>query len=127
MRVSPMLALHIAGGTLALLSGFPAIFLRKGSPAHRVAGNIFVVSMIVLGGLSGTQRLIRHLSRMCFALFVAAGSVFLARAHLFPAFIRKSGTLFILSFLPLLLMVFWRLRVRSPKMHPGKPVPRRME
>jgi hypothetical protein len=49
---------------------------------------------------------------MCFALFIAASSIFLARQHLFPAFMRKTGALFLLSFLPLALMVFWLVRVR---------------
>ncbi|PYP88464.1 MAG: hypothetical protein DMG65_15275 [Candidatus Angelobacter sp. Gp1-AA117] len=229
MQFSPMLALHIAGGTLGLLSGFAAAFLRKGSNRHRITGNVFVVSMLMLGGtggylgfmkhqivnpcmgiltaylvitawwtarrrdgrvgsfdkaalmvplalsaflfsygfgfmhsptsaksgdvrsaffifgflslffaigdlrmlvrgsITGTQRLARHLSRMCLSLFVAAGSVFIARAHLFPVFMRKSGMLFALSFLPLLLIIFWRVRLRSRKRYQENPVPRRTE
>lgn len=217
MQFSPMLSLHIAGGSLGLFSGFAAAFLRKGSNRHRVTGNIFVISMLVLavtgaylgfmkheilngcmgtltlylvitawrtaryrdgqvhtfdfaallaplaigatlfssgvrvkdgssaaffifgsvallfaigdirmllrGSIDGTQRLVRHLSRMCFALFVAAGSVFLTRAHLFPAFMRKSGILFVLSFLPLLLIIFWRFRLRSVKRDPQSSSP----
>jgi hypothetical protein len=49
---------------------------------------------------------------MCFALFVAAASIFLARQHLFPAFMRKSGALVFLSVLPLLLLIFWMSRIR---------------
>ena len=221
MQFSPVLALHIAGGTVGLLSGFAAAFLRKGSNRHRIAGNVFVLSMMVLGGtgaylgfmkheilngcmgtltsylvitawrtaryrdghirlfdfaallvplaigatllnsgvrakdggsialfifgsvallfaigdirmllrrsITGTQRLVRHLSRMCFALFVAAGSVFLARAHLFPVFMRKSGMLLVLSFLPLVLIIFWRFRLRSKNRHPENPIPYRTE
>jgi hypothetical protein len=68
--------------------------------------------MLVRRGVSGTQRLARHLWRMCFALFVAAGSIFLARQQLFPALMRKTGMLLLLSFLPLILMIFWLIRVR---------------
>lgn len=221
MQFSPMLALHIAGGSLGVLSGFAAAFLRKGSDRHRVTGNVFVISMLVLavtgaylgfmkheilngcmgtltsylvitawrtaryrdgqirlfdfaallvplaigatllisgvmakdggsvaffifgsvallfaigdirmllrGSITGTQRLARHLTRMCFALFVAAGSVFLARAHLFPVFMRKSGMLFVLSFLPLLLIIFWRFRMRSKKRYQENPLPHKTE
>lgn len=211
---SPLLLLHIIAGTLGMLSGFVAVFLRKGSRRHGVAGSVFVIAMlclsasgvylaimksqpgnmlggtltfylvatawmtarrrdgapgifdcgallVVLGltaveltlgseaaisptglkydyppgpyfflgsvallatvgdvrmlvrrGISGTQRLARHLWRMCFALFIAAASIFLARQQIFPAFLRKTGALFLLSFLPLLLMIFWLLRVR---------------
>jgi uncharacterized membrane protein len=70
------------------------------------------IRMLVAHGLSGTKRLARHLLRMCFALFVASGSLFLARPHLFPVFMRKTGLLLILGYLPLLLMVFWLARVR---------------
>jgi len=70
------------------------------------------VRMLVRRGISGSHRIARHLWRMCFALFIAAGSIFLARPHLFPAFMRKTGMLVFLSVLPLLLMIFWLIRVR---------------
>src|SRR6267154_794238 len=70
------------------------------------------VRMLVRRGISGTQRPARHLWRMCFALFIAAASIFLARQHLFPAFMRKTGALIFLSVLPLLLLIFWLIRVR---------------
>jgi cell division protein FtsW (lipid II flippase) len=62
--------------------------------------------------IDGTQRLARHLWRMCFALFIASMSVFLARQHLFPAILRTTGVLYVLSFSPLLLMIFWLIRIR---------------
>ena len=70
------------------------------------------VRMLVRHGISGAQRIARHLWRMCFALFIAASSIFLARQQIFPALLRKTGVLLLLSFLPLLLMIFWLLRVR---------------
>jgi hypothetical protein len=222
MSYSPTLLLHIVSGTLGMLSGFVAVFLLKGSRRHGIAGNIFVVSMLVLsasgvylatlksqpgnilggtvtfylvatawmtarrrametsvfdwaallvvlvvaaieitfgieaaidptglkydyppgpyfflgsvavlatvgdvrmlvrGGISGTQRLVRHLWRMCFALFIAAASIFLARQQVFPALLRKTGVLAFLSFLPLMLMVFWLLRIRFAKAYKPK-------
>jgi len=211
---SPLLFLHIAAGTLGMLSGFVAVFLLKGSRRHGLAGNVFTIAMLSLGasgtylavmkfqpgnilggaftfylvatawmaarrrepgvnvfdwtallivvgvtafeailgleaamsptgmkydyppgpylfigsvaavavvgdvrmlfrgGISGAQRIARHLWRMCFALFIAAGSIFLARQRLFPVILRKTGVLLFLSFLPLLLLIFWLLRVR---------------
>jgi hypothetical protein len=211
---SPLLVVHIVSGTLGVLSGFVAVFLRKGSRQHALAGNVFVISMLSLGasgtilaimksqvtnvlggvltfylvstawatarrrgmgtnildwmgllfalavgvtqltlgiqavqsqtglrlgyppgiyffmgavvllaatgdirmlvrgGISGTPRIARHLWRMCFGLFIAASSIFIARPQLFPAILQKTGTLAFLSFLPLLLMVFWLIRVR---------------
>lgn len=43
-----ILFLHIAGGTLALLSGAAALAFRKGSRPHRLAGHLFFVSMLVM-------------------------------------------------------------------------------
>src|ERR1700721_1253364 len=82
-----------------------------------VAALAFVgdLRMLVRGGIAGTQRLARHLWRMCFALFIAAASIFLARQQLFPALLQKTGALVFLSFLPLILLVFWILRVRVAK------------
>jgi hypothetical protein len=212
--MSPILLLHSGSGTVGMLSGFVAVFLRKGSRRHGLAGNVFVGSMLSLSatgvylavlkqqpgnivggaltfylvatawmtarrregqpssfdwgallfvltlaavevtwgveaaisptgmkyayppgpyfflgsvavlaatgdvrmllrhGIDGRQRIARHLWRMCFALFIAAASIFLARQHIFPAFMRKTGILYFLSFLPLLLLIFWMVRVR---------------
>jgi hypothetical protein len=213
----PFLTLHIIAGTLGMLSGYVAVFLLKGSRRHGIAGNVFVIAMLILSasgfvmavlksqpgnilggaltfylvatawmtarrregkpgifdwvalliiavvgavqvtygieaamsptglkhgypawpyfmmgsvavlatagdirmivhrGISGTPRIARHLWRMCFALFIAASSIFLARQRLFPVFMQKTGVLFLLTFLPLMLMVFWLVRVRVAK------------
>lgn len=42
------LMLHIGGGTLALLSAPFAIYLRKQTPKHRIAGRIYFYSMLVV-------------------------------------------------------------------------------
>src|SRR3974390_608059 len=67
--------------------------------------------MLLRKGISGTPRVARHLWRMSLALFIASASIFLERQHLFPDLLRKTGVLFLLSFLPLLLMIFWLVRV----------------
>ena len=70
------------------------------------------VRLLLRGGVSGPRRIARHLTRMCFAFFIAAGSFFLGRQEIFPEAIRKTNILFLLSFLPLILMIFWLVRVR---------------
>jgi hypothetical protein len=62
--------------------------------------------MLLRGGLFGVQRIARHLWRMCFALYIASASVFLARAQIFPVFLRKTHVTFLIGFLPLPLMIF---------------------
>ena len=227
----PILILHICSGTVGMLSGFVAVFFRKGSRRHAIAGDTFVISMLTLGasgvylaimksqpgnilggtltfylvatawltarrknkegetsifdwgallvistvaafemtygleaaysptglqfdyppgpyfflgtvamlavvgdirmlarcGIAGAQRVARHLWRMCFALFIAASSIFLARQQLFPALFRKTGVLFLLSFLPLTLMIFWLVRVLFTKRVIGTKLARRQE
>lgn len=71
--------------------------------------------MLARGGLSSTQRIARHLWRMCFGLFVASGSFFMGRQQIFPLFVRESDALIFLTALPLLLLVFWLVRIRFTK------------
>jgi hypothetical protein len=54
----------------------PYFFLGSGG-IHR--GCRGCAHALVRGGVSGRQRIARHLWRMCFALFIAASSIFLAR------------------------------------------------
>ena len=72
------------------------------------------IRQLVQGGVSGSHRIARHLWRMCFGWFVATSSLFLARQKLFPELMRKSGSLLLLSFLPLLVMIFWLVRISVP-------------
>jgi len=96
----------------------PGPYLFLGSVA--VVAAIGDVRMLVRRGVSGAQRIARHLWRMCFALFIASASVFLARQHLFPELLRKTGMLFLLSVLPLLAMIFWLVRVLFTKAYRRK-------
>jgi hypothetical protein len=227
MPYSPILVLHICGGTLGLLSGAAAISFRKGSRRHVLAGKVFVASMLIMalgavylgivkhqpsnvsggtftfyligtawltarrrdgeigrldwvalliplalgvltwlsgisvvrrgassqdgvpvamtffmgsvmllaaagdvrmlvrGGVLGAKRIARHLWRMCFGLFIAAGSFFFGGAnrplrllstvglgqHL-PRALFSIGLYLVLTILPLVLLVFWLVRVR---------------
>ncbi len=81
--------------------------------------------LLVLHGISGTPRIARHLWRMCFAWFIAAISIFGARQQLFPELMRKTGMLLLLSFLPLMLMIYWLVRVRFKDAYQGQGIARR--
>jgi uncharacterized membrane protein len=72
--------------------------------------------MVLRGGIFGTQRVVRHLWRMCLGFFIATGSFFLGQgSKIFPSVFRQSNWLLIPAFLPLLLLVFWVFRVRFAK------------
>jgi len=78
------------------------------------------VSVILRGGVSGAQRLQRHLWRLCVALFFADASLFLGQPKVFPASLRGSPIMFLPEIMALGLMVFWLFRVGL--MNRAKPV-----
>jgi uncharacterized membrane protein len=126
-------------GAVIVTYGFQAAHSPRGLKAGVPAGMYFFLGSIALlaavgdvrilvrGGIFGTQRLVRHLWRMCFALFIASASIFIARPHLFPALFRKTGLLFLLGIGPLILMIFWLVRVRFAKAYKGKSMPGRSD
>ncbi len=83
------------------------------------------ISMLVGGGVLGAKRIARHLWRMCFGLFIAAGSFFLGPSnrplrllsavglgqHL-PQALFSTTVYSILTILPLIMLIFWLVRVR---------------
>ena len=122
-----VLLIPLAGGSWIFAAGLEKL-LTKHPPDDGVplGMNFFVgslmllaaagdIRMMVRGGLSGTPRLVRHLWRMSFGLFIATGSFFLGQQQVFPAALRGSLLLTVLAILPLVLLVFWLLRVRFRK------------
>jgi hypothetical protein len=79
------------------------------------------IRMLIGGGISGRQRITRHLWRMCFGLFIATGSFFLGQQQVFPAFLRGSVFLTVLAVLPFPLMIYWLFRVRFSKAYKTRP------
>ena len=106
-----IIAALIAGGGRRPGMAFPlAIFgttALLGARGDRV--------MLMAGGLSGAARLRRHVWRMCFALFVAAGSFFLGQADEFPAAFRSVPLLAapVLGVLGVMGYWLWRLRAKA--------------
>ena len=124
-------AWHVVGLVAALLiAGMGALFIYLGSisPTGTVDGSpsqAFVLfatagtfaaagelNVLLRRQIAGAARIARHLWRMCFSLFIAAGSFFLGQQQVMPEWIRGSTILFVLAFAPLAAMVFWVVRVR---------------
>ena len=59
MTYSPLLLLHIAGGIVGFSSGFAAMLFRKGSRAHRTAGDVFVIAMLCMAASGGFLALLK--------------------------------------------------------------------
>ena len=130
-----LLLIPLLGGSWVWFIGLGK-FLSRTPPRDGVpiemsffAGSVMLLAaagdirMIVRGGLSGTKRLVRHLWRMCFGLFVATGSFFLGQQQVFPVVIRGSILLTVLAILPLVSLIFWVVRVRFTKAYRGKSMP----
>ena len=117
---------RVATGSLQGQPGVPVgmIFFVGSVVLLAAAGD---VRMLLRGGVFGRQRIVRHLWRMCFGLFIATGSFFIGQPQVFPAFIRKTNLLFVAGILPLILMIFWLLRVRFTKAYNAKSMPRTAE
>ncbi len=113
---------RLATGTVAPKPGVPVgmIFFLGSVALLAAAGDL---RMLVRGGVFGRQRIVRHLWRMCFSFFIATGSFFIGQPQVFPAFIRRTNILFIPGILPLVLMIFWLIRVRFTKAYKSKSVP----
>jgi uncharacterized membrane protein len=70
------------------------------------------VRIMRVGPARGGPRLARHLWRMCFALFIAAGSFFLGQAKVIPKPIRIIPLLAIPVVAVLVTMLYWLWRIR---------------
>jgi uncharacterized membrane protein len=91
------------------------------------------VRMLLAGGVAGAQRIARHAWRMCFGLFIAAGSFFLGPnnrplrllttaglgSHLSPA-IFSTGLYVFLTLAPLVLLIYWLFRLRFTNFYKQK-------
>ncbi len=50
--MSPLLIVHIGAGSLGILSGYAAVSVRKGKPAHRALGTVFFLAMLTVSALA---------------------------------------------------------------------------
>jgi hypothetical protein len=142
------LLIPLVNGILGWMAGVDALRSATGSkygvPAgmHLFLGTVMLlaaagdVRMLVRGGVFGAKRIARHLWRMCFGLFIAAGSFFFGPSnrplrllstvglgkYLPPALFSTTFYL-ILTILPLILLIFWLVRVHFTNAYKGKSMP----
>jgi uncharacterized membrane protein len=87
-----------------------------------VCAGVGDLHVIRSGGVRGTPRLVRHLWRMCFALFIATGSFFSIRARVakvLPEPFLAPGVRALAVVAPLLIMLYWLWRIRAGR---GEPI-----
>ena len=114
------LSIFVACFTSGLLAANSPITSPSDPPlaAYFVFGSIAALGaaldlrLILRRGVLGTQRITRHLWRMCVALLIASFSFFLGQQQVFPASVRGSPLLFVPEIAILAVMIFWLVRVR---------------
>jgi hypothetical protein len=122
-------------GILGVFHGFQKMTGREPvDPGTFAFMQLFMSSVILLAGvgdlrmllrgISGKRRIARHLWRMCFGWFIATGSFFLGQQQVFPAWLRGSPVLLVLALLPLMLLIYWMIRVRFTGVYKGMLTPR---
>jgi uncharacterized membrane protein len=98
-------AVPFKGAVLVAIYSFTAVLILAFIGDARV---------VLSGAPSGVARISRHLWRMCLGLTMAAGSGFTnGFARLLPGPYHVPTVFFLPQFLPLGLLVFWMIRVRS--------------
>jgi hypothetical protein len=143
-----VLLMPLAIGILLWMIGIKVLRSGVGSPDGVPVGMMFFmgsvcllaaagdVRMLLRGGVAGAKRITRHLWRMCFGLFIASGSFFLGPQnrplrllsnvglgqHL-PAALFSTTSYLILTVLPLILLIFWLVRVRFANAYNVKSMP----
>ena len=106
------LGLKLAGTAVPRPEDFATVYIFAVVSAMAAAADL---TMIRRGGLKGAPRVARHLWRISAALFVATGSFFFGQADVLPQVIRSSAIPTVLGLAPLVLMVFWLVRIRLPR------------
>jgi len=106
------------------IDGYPAVlYFAFGSVALLYAlGDARALRLRVL---DGTQRLVRHIGRMGFAMWMATSSFFLGQAKVFPEPLRHATAIRAIPVvLVLIVVIYWLVRTRLARRRP-RPLPLR--
>jgi|ERR1051325_732662 uncharacterized membrane protein len=119
-------AFDVAAFVFILIVGLAGV--TAGFGAGRVSAAIYFIfsgtallfarsdfRMLRQGGVTGTKRIVRHLWRMCLALFIATFSFYPGQAKVFPKELRDTNLLIIPHVLLIGAMIYWMVRMRTRK------------
>lgn len=125
LAVSVCIAVPFVLLSVQLAAGLPPFFESavplKGPITIAIYGFTLVIvtaaasdaKVVFAGGISGAPRIARHLWRMCLGLTLALGSAFTnGFARLLPGPYHVPLVFFLPQFVPLILLVYWMIRVR---------------
>lgn len=91
------LGVHIAAGSLAVLTGYVAIFAAKGARLHRRSGMVFVYAMIVMGMAASVVAIFRDLQNLMLSGPLVAYFVITAVTAVRPVDRRLDVGLFLIA------------------------------
>jgi uncharacterized membrane protein len=100
---------------------------RMPAPAYFVFATIALlhvigdVRMLARGGVAGTRRIARHLSRMCTALLITTLSLYPGQAKIFSPAWKRSPFIFAPHLFLIGAMIYWRIRMRNRKRQASEP------
>jgi hypothetical protein len=139
-----VLLIPLALGILTWINGIKIVHSGAGSQDGVPVGMTFFmgsvmllaavgdIRMLVGPGVRGAKRIARHLWRMCFGLFIAAGSFFLGPSNRplrllsavglgqqLPQALFSTTLYSILTILPLIMLIYWLVRVRFTNAYKG--------
>ena len=121
------MTLACAFGLTCITAGFATLAAGKGKmngvpvPILLVFGSVALLASyadwrwIRSTGNRNDRRVVRHLWRMCFGLFIASASFFLGPDSRVPQPMRIPALRAVLGFLPLVVMLYWLARLRRQK------------
>jgi uncharacterized membrane protein len=119
----------VSVGVGALGAGVQMTFLRRPEAYPSFMFGIVAllaargdVRLLRAGGIQGPARLVRHVWRMCFAMWIAAASFFLGPAGRVPEAINNPALRTIAVLLPLAVMVVWVWRLRGRRASVRLPI-----
>jgi hypothetical protein len=122
------------GAALLLRFGVQAAMSPDGSLESAPAAIYFVfgsvaalavlldLKVLLQRGVVGVSRIVRHLWRMCYALFMACGAFFLGQQDMLPEALRGSPLLYAAALAPLALMFAWLVALRFLPRFKTRPV-----
>ena len=106
-------AVPFKGAVLIAIYSFTAVLLIA------VLGD---AKIAFCGGIAGTSRIARHLWRMCLGLALATGSAFTnGFARFLPGPYHVPLAFFLPQFVPLILLIYWMIRVRFTGWYRNQP------
>ena len=80
-----------------------------------VAGSLAAIGdlrAVIKSKLSNTERIIRHIWRMCFSFFIASGSLFFGQPQIFSDWFNESVFPVLLGFFPLFVLLLFILKIK---------------